>query len=191
MTHGPRLVRMFDASTPPSHPYPGCEAVAGYIGGNTPHAWTRDEWNRASDGGRLAQLPIWVGFGEADPAEHAEQAANAAIALGWAAHHTPAWRAIVADVEAVKEAAWLAAFGKRLQVRGFLCWPYNSAIALPADPPGFQVWLADWNGVDDVPAIHDVIGHQYEPDVPFNGTSVDLSAFMSTELASFGHGPRR
>jgi hypothetical protein len=183
--------RIYDASIPPGKPYPGCSGVAGYLGGNTPHVWTAAEWNAASNNGRLPMLPIWVGFGEADPAEHAEQAATAARALGWAPHHTPWWRAIVADVEAVSERAWLEAFGHQLQHEGFLCWPYMSATALPSDPPTYSVWLARWDGQDIVPPIHDVIGHQYAHDLPWDGTSVDLSAFDSSALASFGRGPRR
>jgi hypothetical protein len=185
------LVRMFDASLLPGKPYPGCQAMAAYIGGNTPHVSTAPQWNAASDGGRLYQLPIWVGFGEADPVQHAQDAARAAISLGWVPHHAPAWRAIVADVEAVSEQAWLSAFGAELRRQGFLCWPYMSAVALPSDPPGYTVWLAEWNGVDNVPAIHDVIGHQYAPDVPYLGTAVDLSAFLPSALGSFGIGPRR
>lgn len=185
------LVRMFDASVPPAAPYPGCQAVAGYIGGNTPHVWTAAEWNRASDGGRLAQLPIWVGFGEASPVQHAQQAAAAAVKRGWAAHHAPAWRAIVADVENVAETAWLEQFGAELRQQGFLCWPYMSASVLASDPPGYTVWLAAWDGVDDVPPIHDVLAHQYAHDLPWQGTTVDLSAVLPGALVSFGRGPRR
>jgi len=185
------LVRMFDASVPPSSPYPGCGAVAGYIGGNTPHVWSAAEWNHASGGGRLAQLPIWVAFGETDPVGHAQSAAAAAVALGWTAHHPQTWRAIVADVESVAETAWLEAFGAELRRQGFLCWPYMSLSALPSDPPGYTVWLAEWDGLADVPALHDVIAHQYAHDLPFDGTSVDLSAVLPGVLASFGSGPRR
>ena len=185
------VVRMFDAAVPPRSPYPGCGAVAGYIGGNTPHVWTAAEWNRASDGGRLAQLPIWVGFGEGDPVGHAKEAAAAAVSLGWADHHKPKWRAIVADVENMRMTAWLEAFGTQLRLEGFLCWPYMSANVLSSDPPGYDVWLAQWNNVASVPPIHNVIAHQYAHDLPFEGTSVDLSAVLSEALDSFGHGPRR
>jgi len=185
------LVQMFDASVPPNSPYPGCRAVAGYIGGNTPHVWSAAEWNRASDNGRLAQLPIWVAFGETDPVGHAKQAAAAAVSLGWAPHHSPDWRAIVADVEAVQETAWLEAFGTQLRAEGFLCWPYMSASALSSDPPGYTVWLARWDGVADVPPIHDVIAHQYTHDRPFRSTTVDLSVVLPGALESFGVGPRR
>jgi hypothetical protein len=187
------LIRMYDASVPPVKPYPGCGAVAGYIGGNTPHIWTHKEWNAASDDGRLPTLPIWVAFGEDDPELRAHQAAAAAKALGWAAHHGPPgkWRAIVADVEDVSERAWLAAFGHQLQREGFLCWPYMSASVLPSDPPGYSAWIAEWNGQDGVPPVHDVIAHQYAHDLPWEGTTVDLSAVYDSALDSFGHGPRR
>jgi hypothetical protein len=186
------LVRMFDAAFPPPSPYPGCGAVAGYIGGNTPHVWSATEWNHASDGGRLHQLPIWVGFGETDPVGHAKKAAAAAASLGWAAHHSPAWRAIVADVENVAETAWLEAFGTQLRAEGFLCWPYMSASVLSSDPPGYSVWLAKWDGADNVPPLHNVIAHQYAHDLSYQGTRVDLSAVLpGNVVASFGIGPRR
>jgi hypothetical protein len=185
------LIRMFDASQPPARPYPGCGAVAGYIGGNTPHVWSADEWNEASDRGHLYQLPIWVGFGEANPVQHAQQAAAAAVKLGWVPHRVPVWRAIVADVENVAETAWLEAFGAELRQQGFLCWPYMSASVLSSDPPGYSVWLAQWDGIADVPALHDVIAHQYAHDLPYLGTSVDLSAVLPGVLESFGQGLRR
>jgi hypothetical protein len=97
----------------------------------------------------------------------------------------------VADVEAAQETAWLEAFGTQLRAEGFLCWPYMSASALPSDPPGYSVWLAEWNGVADVPPVHDVIAHQYAHDLPYQGTTVDLSMVVSVALGSFGVGPRR
>jgi hypothetical protein len=183
---------VFDASIPPDQPYPNCHGVAGYIGGNTPHVWAAREWNAASDNGRLPMLPIWVGFGESDPADHAHLAAQQAVRLGWAAHHSPSWRAIVLDVENVSERAWIESFGAALRGLGFLCWPYMSAAVLPSDPPGYTVWMALWDGRADVPAIHDVIGHQFAHDLPYRGTVVDLSVFESAVvLASFGYGPRK
>lgn len=186
------LWRVYDASLPPSSPYPNCQGVAGYIGGNTPHVWSAAEWNAASDNGRLAMLPIWVGFGETDPVGHAHQAAAAAVKLGWKDHHQPAWRAISLDVENVSEQAWIRAFGDALRGLGFLCAPYMSASVLPSDPPGYTVWMALWDGVADIPPVHDVIGHQFAHDLPWRGTVVDISVFSAVFVtASFGRGPRR
>src|SRR5258706_15218366 len=49
-------VKMFDASVPPASAPAGYRAVAGYIGGDTPHVWTKAEWRRFD---QLPQLPIW------------------------------------------------------------------------------------------------------------------------------------
>jgi hypothetical protein len=186
---------MYDAAFPPAAPYPGCGAVAGYIGGNTPHVWTLNEWNLASSGGQLPQLPIWVGYEETDPVGHAKEAAAAATGLGWAPFHGPkdgsTWRAIVADVEDVAETAWLTAFGTALRAEGYLCWPYMSADVLSSDPPGYQVWLARWDGQASVPAIHNVVAHQFAHDLPWRSTTVDVSAVLPGALAHFGHGIRR
>lgn len=181
---------MFDASLPPGRPYPGCAAVAGYIGGNTPHVWTLAEWLMFHD---LAQLPIWVGYREADPVGHARSAAAAARKRGWAAFHQPKWRAIVLDQETEVDEPWIAAFGHELQAAGFLCWPYNSVsvVAAGGDPAGYSLWLPTWDGVRALPPYPNVVAAQYRADVPFDGTQVDLSVVDSAALASFGHGPRQ
>jgi hypothetical protein len=56
-------VKMFDARVRPASAPAGYRAVAGYIGGDTPHVWTDAEWKRF---GSLPKLPIWV---RSDPAE--------------------------------------------------------------------------------------------------------------------------
>lgn len=182
------LVRMFDAAHPPATPYPGAAAVAGYIGGRTPHIWTRAEWQRF---GHLYQLPIWTADFSQDASRSAAAAADAAEALGWIAHHDPLWRAIVVDGEAVIDEPWIREFGAELQRRGFLCWPYLSLAAIAGDPRGFSLWLADWDGYTGLEAGPEVIAHQYKPDVPWGGTQVDLSVVSAVVLPSFGVGPRQ
>lgn len=183
------LVRMFDAAFPPATGYPGAEAVAGYIGGRTPHIWTRAEWARFVG---LYQLPIWTADFTQDPARSADAAADAAEALGWIAHHADVWRAIVVDGEDIIDEPWIRAFGRELQVRGFLCWPYLSLSALAGDPAGFQVWLADWDGFAGLEGPQpEVLAHQYRPNVPWGGTKVDLSVVAAAVLPSFGIGARQ
>jgi hypothetical protein len=182
------LIRMFDAAFPPATGYPGAAAAAGYIGGRTPHIWTRAEWDRFAG---LYQLPIWTADFSQDPIRSAAAAADAAEALGWIAHHSPAWRAIVVDGEAVIDEPWIRAFGKELQVRGFLCWPYLSLSALAGDPAGFTVWLADWDGFAGLEGGPEVIAHQYRPGVRWGGSLVDLSVVSAAVLPSFGVGPRQ
>lgn len=181
------LARMFDASIPPSSPYPGAQAVAGYIGGDTPHVWTSDEWRRFS---HLYQLPIWVADNNIDPLSQAKAAAAKAQALGWTPRNGTNWRAIVADRETVKDEAWLHVFGEQLQDEGYLCWPYMSGSALSSDPPGYNIWLPTFNDVPEIPNIHNVIAAQFQPGVKFQGTEVDLSVVDPAYLNHFGRGPR-
>ena len=53
---------MYDASTPPAAP-PHWHVAAGYIGGDTPHVWSMEEW-RAQWAPEL--LPIWAATGRPD-----------------------------------------------------------------------------------------------------------------------------
>src|SRR6266704_1413268 len=117
------LYQMFDAAFPPATPFPGCHAVAGYIGGNTPHVWTLPEWQRF---GQLRQLPILVaGFTAAfgGPEEQACKAVQAALDLGWRPHLEHR-RAIVLDMETSDDPAFVTAFAGKLHLDGFSCWPY-------------------------------------------------------------------
>src|SRR6266498_2611689 len=60
---GMALRRMFDAAYPPTSP-PNWEAVAFYLGGNTPHVWTDSEIERQPARWRL---PIFVRSHDGDP----------------------------------------------------------------------------------------------------------------------------
>lgn len=182
------LVRGFDAAYPPDSAYPGCAVAAGYIGGNTPHFWTLAEWRRFE---HLYQLPIWTGYLEDDPAGHARDAAATASGLGWIPRDGNTWRAIALDMEGQSSEAWIAAFGSNLRDYGYLCWPYLALSALSSDPAGYDVWLPDWTGVPEIPPYRNVIACQYEGNVAFGGTQVDLSVWDAAWLAHMGTGPRR
>lgn len=60
---------MYDASVPPPSP-PNWHVAGGYIGGDTPHVWSREEW-RAQPAPYL--LPIWTASNRADTPEAAGQ----------------------------------------------------------------------------------------------------------------------
>jgi hypothetical protein len=181
------LYRMFDASQPPGQPYPGSAAVAGYIGGNTPHVWTLAEWQRFHD---LRQFPIWVGAGRTDGAADGQAAAAAAHALGWAPNR-PDRRTIIVDVEALAMRAYLDAFSAPVWQAGYQTVVYESASAVRHNPPKEGIWVALWDDQADIPPGAAIIGHQYQPDVPFDGTQVDLSVIDDTFLVHGGQGPRK
>src|SRR5690349_9762830 len=125
------LYRMFDAAYPPASPYPGCQAVAGYVGGNTPHIWTLGEWLRF---GHLVQFPIWTGYQEADPYGHAIQCCNAMHALGWNPG-SPERRAVILDEETQVDRAWLDAFAGEVWNSGYQTFIYGSLATVLGNPP--------------------------------------------------------
>jgi hypothetical protein len=186
------LARMFDAAFPPAEPFPGCEAVAGYVGGNTPHVWTLEEWQRFAN---LRQLPIWVRdtrTGALSAASQGMKAAEAAIGLGWKPHaHNR--RAIVLDLETAIVPEWVKAFADVLHLNGFSCWPYGSADFIFNDPTEDGYWVASYPGPGPVIGYpgEDVEAHQYAAGVAWEGGQVDLSVIDAEALSHLGVGPRR
>jgi hypothetical protein len=183
------LFRMFDASVPPDKPYPACQAAGGYIGGATPHVWTLQEWLRFS---HLRQLPIWTADfnpGAPSAAEQGRLAAAAAVALGWHAH-APHRRAIALDMETSEDAAFVADFAVAARAGGFVVWPYGSKSTIYADPHADGYWVAAWDDIAGLENMADIMAHQYEADIPFGGTQIDLSVMSGEAYARLGRGPR-
>lgn len=181
------LYHMFDAAYPPSSQYPGTQAVAGYIGGNTPHVWTSAEWQRF---GHLRQFPIWTGYAEANPTDHGQQAVAAMHKLGWAAGR-PNRRAVIVDEETEVDAAWIDAFAAVIWDAGYQTFIYGSLATVLKNPPKEGYLIADWNDVPTVPPYAHVIGHQYKPNVSWDGTEVDLSVIAEEMFVHGGEGPRK
>lgn len=181
------LYNVYDAAYPPSSPYPNTQIAALYIGGNTPHVATAAEWNAQTN---RRYCPIWTGYGEANPADHARQAAAAAEALGWARNADP-WRIIALDFEDEINAAWITEFAESLTDEGFETLVYESLSAVAGgDPTCHAWWVPDWNGQPTLPPLPNVGGHQYQANVPYLGTTVDLSVFDQDLYDRCGFGLR-
>lgn len=185
----PGLFHAFDAAYPPLEPYPGCQAVLGYLGpeGYTPHVWTLEEWLRFKS---LRQAGIWLYAADRDPAAEGRAAAAAARALAWRPH-ADILRVIWLDMEMAENPAWIAAWAAAVTAEGFLPGDYRSlSSVVPGGDPVTVRWIADWDGVPEVewPLVR---GHQYRANVEFGGTTIDLSVFDSSVIGNFGHGPRR
>jgi hypothetical protein len=185
----PSLSLAFDASVPPSQPYPGARGVMGYVGGNTPHVWSVAEWRRFE---HLYQWPIWVGAGEANPQIHGHQAVDAVTSLGW----TPRLpfdrrRAILLDYETQVDAAWIDAFAHVIWAGGFETMVYGSQSTVVDNPPKEGRWIALYNGDENIPPDSYALAHQFRANVPFDGTQVDLSVVTAAMVAHAGQGPRR
>jgi hypothetical protein len=181
------LYQAFDASIPPMNPYPGCKAVMGYVGGNTPHVWTLAEWERFSN---LAQFPIWVGYHEDHPEQHANACVSAVKNLGWAAHHVPR-RAVLLDFETEINPSWIDSFAGVIWEGGYETMIYGSESTIVQNPPKEGRWIALYNGQMSIPSDPYAVGHQYKANVPWDGTVVDLSVITDQMMAHAGYGPRR
>lgn len=183
------LYHAFDASVPPTKPYPGTEIVCGYIGGDTPHVWTAKEWNAVTDNGATRMLPIYVrsNFSGFDPGVEARKAATAAHSLGWSPH---IGRLIVLDSEEETDVAWIRAFGGALIRDGFHAVDYRSISVLIAHPSGLVEWAADFS-LPPMPSSQNQSGFQYAADIPWDNTKVDVSIFDDTIYRGCGHGIRK
>lgn len=183
------LFHVFDAAFPPVAAYPGCQGVCGYIYGPTPHVWTLDEWLRFS---HLRQAPIVLYDRAKNATAEGRAAAAAAVALGWRAH-AAVRRVIWLDMELTQDPAWISAWAQAVRGAGFEPGDYRSLSSLVAggDPGIAMKWIAAWDGAPVVEDLAQVVGHQYQANIAFGGTTIDLSVFDGSALGAFGHGPRR
>ena len=180
------LYRMFDAAYPPLQAYPGCQAVAGYIGGNTPHVWTSAEWQRFAN---LRQFPIWVGYLDRDPTADGNAAVMAMQRLGFR-QNAPDRRAVILDKETQVDPAWVDTFGSIIWAAGYQTFMYGSLATIMHDPPKEGYLVADWTNIPAIPPYPNIVGCQYEADVAWDSTQVDLSVITDTMMVHGGEGAR-
>lgn len=128
--------RMFDAAFPPPTP-PPWEVAAGYIGGNTPHVWTDQEWARQPARWRL---PIFTRSTGGDPND------DGAAAVRWLrAHGAPPGCCVGLDFETRIDAAYLRTFDWIVQQAGYLTMVYGTRRTVLQNPrPSGGFWVADW-----------------------------------------------
>jgi hypothetical protein len=134
------MIKMFDAATPPAKAPDGYQVAAGYIGGDTPHVWTRAEWGRFS---HLRRLPI---FTRSSPAGHSGTAdAFAAIAQLYAIG-APRGIPVAWDMESAVAESYLNEVDAVMSWAGFLVWVYGQASTVFRNPECHGFWPADWTG---------------------------------------------
>lgn len=177
--------RMFDASTPPQTAPPGCHAVMGYLGGNTPHIWTPAEWRRFE---HLPQVPVYVPDFTATASTQAAYAVNLMLMLGWA-RDQPASRILVFDFETAVNPEFYDSLAQTTLANGFtpVCYGSMSTVLRNA---AVDVLAADWGVLPVIPHEQTMHGIQDQANVPYEGTSVDYSVIDGWFLARGGVGPR-
>jgi len=180
------LVRMFDASASiPTTVPPGFGAVAGYIGGDTPHVWTPKEWQRFSS---LRQFPIWVDDQEtADPIVSGTKAAAAAKKLGWRDDHS---RAIVLDIEQTVKPVWVSKFSQRINTLGYLLIVYGAGDFV-AKVKAARNWVANGSVNPGFVTGQYAVAYQVYFDQKLNGGVVDISIIGDDMLKLGGVGARK
>lgn len=129
----------------PGNPLPGGTLiVAGYVGAvellgqpDTPHLWSRQEWNEylAEDGQfhvpGIRGLPIYTHDYGGNPAIDAQNAVDAVLDLGWT---DKAQRLIAWDSEFLIDPAYQTGLDNELWVRGFRLLAYQSPTAASSTP---------------------------------------------------------
>lgn len=129
---------MYDASTPPSDP-PKWYAVAGYIGGDTPHVWTEAEWNAQS---AKYRLPIYTATGRDDTVAAAGPDA-------WNIYHAlknlgvPSNCSVAIDIETDVYITYLQALEVFLEEWKVIVYGSLSTLLQCAETSGGR-WAGDW-----------------------------------------------
>lgn len=139
-----------DASQP-GQPLPaGTKILAAYIGAtdlpgppDTPHIWTRDEWNLYLDPGselyggpELRVLPIYVHDFPGDPRADAQNAVDAAMDLGWKRLD----RIIAWDSEQLADEPYAKALDAYLWAQGFRLMIYEHDVTQNLITPHGGIW---------------------------------------------------
>jgi hypothetical protein len=156
-------ILMADASEPPEQVPPGVQAVAGYIGGRTPHVWTRAEWRRF-DG--LKKHPYYVGAGRPNNSRDGESDAVEALAALFTLR-APKGIPVSLDMETDVSPAYCSGFGGLLQWAGFYPWVYGSADTVFRNPSLSGYHVADYlaSGAPFMYGHNRVRATQYAADV--------------------------
>ncbi len=144
------LRKMFDSAFPPASP-PQVDAVAGYIGGGTPHIWSDAEWAASMQkSGARYKLPIFVRV----PPTPRDPRAEARFCLDWAARHQqPKGTLIALDYETAVDATYLGAFDDVIVAGGYKCIVYGTRRTVLQNPrPSGGYWTATWNNIPHLDA---------------------------------------
>lgn len=163
---------MYDAAYPPATP-PACDVVAGYLGGDTLHVWTKAEWN--SQPARY-RLPIWT---RSNPGSAAQGAAEGAQAVGRVGLlGMPQGAAIALDYEMAVDDPYLEAFDGVVTHAGYKTLLYGSLSTVEGNvKPSAGFWIAHYTGTPHLE--HASTATQYVNDVML-GKPWDLSMVDDT-----------
>jgi len=162
---------MYDAAYPPAHP-PAWEAVAAYIGGNTPHVWTDAEWEAQP---ARYRLPIYV---RSNPEDHVA-ATDARQAIAWLrTHNVPRGCLLLLDLETAVDPQYVRAFDADVLAAGWKTCAYGSLSTIFHNPrPSGGYFVAHYTGTPHIEPGS--VATQYADDRML-GTDYDASLVADT-----------
>ncbi len=153
---------MFDAAYPPPPSFvKDFDAVAGYIGGNTPNVWLDQEWEQYPQRWRL---PIFVRSHDGNPITDADSA------VAWLQdHHVPVGSTLALDYETRIDGAYLTLFDRLVfEEAKYPVMVYGSISTITQNPkPSGGYWIADWTGHPHM--VSGSAATQWSGSGPFNG----------------------
>lgn len=163
---------MVDASNPPPKKPSRANAIAGYIGGDTPHVWTVAQWNAI---GRCRKLPIYVRSNPAqhNPVDDALEALRMLYVL-----KVPRGSAVALDLETAVDEVYVSGFVSVLHFYGYRVWVYGSLSTVFHNPPGNGYWVAHYDNKVTMPRHAHVVAKQYASGTQFDWSSVKLAPFF-------------
>jgi hypothetical protein len=162
--------KVFDAAYPPSTVPAGMSGVIGYVGGpRALHVWEPAEWLPFQ---HLRQFPAYVPDLNLDPVTQAHNAVSLVRALGWDPAE-PDGRLIIFDTEADVNAPWYRSAAGIVVSAGFFPVNYGS-LSVVLGNAAADVLAADWDGIPAIPAGKTLHGVQYDANVSYGGTRIDL-----------------
>jgi len=144
------IILFVDSAYPlPSSQVPaGVQGLAAYIGGDTPHVWSKAEWDSYPITVQY-RLPIFVRSNPPGPGAAADVASAVAQlkAIGAPPGTLVAW-----DMETAVDAAYIKAAYTALKADGYTMIVYGSqSMVMGNDNPDGLYWGADWT---NVPHLH-------------------------------------
>ena len=153
-------------------------AVAGYVGGDTPHVWTPAEWGRFKG---LGKLPVWVNNVDGDDPGPGEADAFAALRalydLG-----AKQGAAVAYDLETSVVPKRAAAFTRALAWAGFTAWIYGSRSTVFGNHAS-GYWVADYTGRPHFPTRNSR-ACQYAAGVTIGGSTWDVSCIRWWQITA-------
>jgi hypothetical protein len=157
---------MWDAAYPVGTWPKGYSIGAGYIGGDTPHIWTTQEWGRY---GKRRKLPIYT---QNHPnTATAEQEGFAALKRLYEIE-CPKGNPVAWDAEDAVNHDWSNIFASVLAWGGYRLWVYGQASTVFNNLPHNGYWVAGWTGTPYMSTHPDVRATQYASGKDWDSSTV-------------------